>query len=359
MLINKDKLINNEFERHVNLMVKTLVSNIQGIDSIILYGSYGRGEGAWIKSNGSYNPYNDYDVLIVLIDKAKKPKNISSIKEDLLKKINIKWIDLSFIHLTSLLKNKSKSIFQYDLIHGSKVIFGNFNLLKKIPKFNSSEINLNEGKLLFYTRLWPFVGGAKLANDLHPSEARFFRYQMAKVILASLDMMLLMRGLYESSYVKRCDIATLICEHENLLDKGLFLWAIEQKLNPSNDIMDKNQVIKLQSKVAQLFSKYGLKILSKRYNKKFTSVEDFERFYANSIVEKFKIFAGFVLRKKINYKKIRIFNMIQMLVLSNILGEIHLDHTLYESNKLLRILGFSTISDLNTLRELIASERLI
>ena len=35
------------------------------------------------------------------------------------------------------------------MIHGSKVINGNNDLLKKIPNFEPSEINLYVGKLLF------------------------------------------------------------------------------------------------------------------------------------------------------------------------------------------------------------------
>ena len=358
MLINKNKLINNQFEEHIQLMVKVLESNIQGINSIILYGGYGRGEGVWIESNGSYNPYNDYDILVVLADGVNKPKNISVIKKNLLNKINIEWIDLSCIHLKSFLRDKRKTIFRYDLIHGSKVIFGDSDLLKKIQNIDSSEILINEGKLLFFTRLWPFIGGIKILKDLDASEALFFRYQMSKVVLASVDMILLMRGSYVSSYIERCKIAVEICKKENLLGKEMIDWAIKQKLRPSNEIMSKGEVIVMQEKIAIIFSNYSLRLLSKVYKKNFSNLIEFKKFYCNSFFEKFKIFAGFALRKKINYNKIHPLNIVQLIILYHILGEISLDYTINECNKLLQKLGFSSITDLDSLKELVASERL-
>ena len=300
LLMSKNRLISNQFEEHIRFIVETFVSKISGIESIILYGGYGRGEGVWIESNGSYNPYNDYDILIVLRDIVKIPKNISKIKEQLLKKINIQWIDVSFIHLRSLLNNRSKTIFWYDLIHGSKVIFGDTELLKKIPNIDSSEIEIKEGKLLFFTRLWPFVGGVEVFKELNPNEALFYRYQMAKVVLASVDMLLLMRSKYVSSYEDRHNIAINICQRNNLIGQSLFKWAISQKLNPSNEVMNEEDVIKLQKDVAKLFSNYALQVLSQVYKKEFISVIQFITFYSRSFSDKSKIIIGWILRKGVD-----------------------------------------------------------
>ena len=165
LLMSKNRLISNQFEEHIRFIVETFVSKISGIESIILYGGYGRGEGVWIESNGSYNPYNDYDILIVLSDTVKIPKNMSKIKEQLLKKINIQWIDVSFIHLRSLLNNRSKTIFWYDLIHGSKVIFGDTELLKKIPNIDSSEIEIKEEKFYFLQDCGLLLEGLKFLRS--------------------------------------------------------------------------------------------------------------------------------------------------------------------------------------------------
>ena len=354
----KNIIIKQQLESHIKIIKDILLSSISGVEAIILYGGYGRGEGCWVKTNDSYNPYNDYDILIILSDGVSKPKNISTIKNTLLNKINIKWIDISLIHLKSLLNNRKKTIFWYDLINGSKVIFGDSNILQKIPIFTSSDIVINEGKLLFFTRLWPFIGGLNGFKDLNETEALFFRYQMAKAILASVDMILLMEGLYVSSYVERCNNAIKICKKDRPYDEELINWAINQKLSPSNEIMNIKDAVKLQNRVAEIYANYSLKLLSQVYNKNFSSIIQFKKFYSNSIIEKAKIFAGFILRKKTDYKLLFVLNIVQLLIISNILGEISLDFTIKESNKLLGKLGFSSISDINSLRSLVANKRL-
>ncbi len=354
---NKNSLINKQLEEHVSIIIDTLLSTISGVHTIILYGSYGRSEGAWIKASETYNPYNDYDLLIVLEDEAKHPKDLPSIKEKLLNQINIKWVDLSFVSLTKFIGNRNKSIFQYDLIYGSKVIFGNFKILESIQKFDSSEINLNEGKLLFFTRLWAFMGGVVTVKDLNSSEAIFFRYQMSKVVLAVVDMILLINGRYVSSYVERCNLAIKICKREDILKKELINWAINEKLNPSTKVMTKKEVICLQENVANIFSIYALRLLSIIHKKNFSNLVDFKNLYATSLFERLKIFAGLILRKNTNYRKVYILNIIQILIVSNILGQVSLKWTLNECNKLLQKIGFESTKNLDQLRQLVANER--
>ena len=91
--------------------------------AIILYGSYGRGEGAWYDDKfGSKLPYNDYDILIILKSLISKIE-LKRIKKSLHKEINIKWIDLSQ-KTEKNIKNLNSSIFNYDLKYASKVIYG-------------------------------------------------------------------------------------------------------------------------------------------------------------------------------------------------------------------------------------------
>lgn len=359
-MIRNKETIQGILEKYIRLIVDNVTSNIYGVDSIILYGGYGRDEGAWIKTNDSYEPYNDFDILIVVNNTIEMPTSnqIALIKKNLLDKINIQWIDLTFIKLKDFLKSKKKSIFQYDLKYGSKVIYGNNILLNQIKSFDSSEINLVEGKLLFFTRLWPFVGGANDAIDLNQTESRFFRYQMSKAILAAIDMQLLMKGAYASSYLDRCKLMVDMHKKSDMLDEDLINWALHQKLNPSNKKMKANEVNDLQIKVAQIYSYYSLKILSSFYNKNFSSLISFYYFYSKSLSEYIKIIGAKVMQKKIDYKKNYFFNNIQILILSAILEETSEEYVIAESNNYLVRLGFSKVINLNDLRQLIAIQRI-
>jgi hypothetical protein len=43
--------------------------------AVILYGGYGRNEGGWlVERNGSYKPYNDYDIYLWLKKKIMKKR---------------------------------------------------------------------------------------------------------------------------------------------------------------------------------------------------------------------------------------------------------------------------------------------
>ena len=359
-MINNKETFKAILQKHIDIIVDTLISNIYGINTIILYGGYGRDEGAWVKINNSYEPYNDFDILIVLNEINEKPalNQIELIKKNLLEKINIQWIDLTFIELKDFSKSNKKSIFQFDLKNGSKVIYGNKGLLTKVNSIDSSQIRLVEGKLLFFTRLWPFAGGAESIIDLNQSQSLFFRYQMSKAILAAIDMKLLMQGMYVSSYVDRCQLAIDIGNKNDILDKDIINWAITQKLTPCNKMMKAKEVFDLQKKVAHIFSFYSLQILSCYYNKKFPSLMSFYKFYSKSFKENIKIIGAKILQKKIDYKKIHYFNNIQILILCVILDEVTEDYIIKESNNYLVKMGTPRIFNLNDLRKFISNERL-
>jgi hypothetical protein len=196
------------------------------------------------------------------------------------------------------------------------------------------------------------------AKDLNRNEALFFRYQMSKALLAAIDMILLMTGCYASSYVDRCKIATKIISKDDILNEGMINWALNQKLSPSDEVMNTQEVLELQKKVAQIFAFYSLKLLSKIYSRNFPSVLSFFEFYSKSFKENIKIIGARVLRKKIDYKRIYYLNQIQILILSSLLGEVSNERVILQSNNYLVDIGMTKILDLNELREFIAKERL-
>ncbi len=353
MISPKNKILDN----HINKIVNICLSKVEGVNSIILYGSHGRNEGAWIKNSKQYHPYNDYDLLVVLNNDVKKPTKPFLIKERLLSEIQIKWIDIGYIYRKDIYKNK-KTIYWYDLIHGSRVIYGDDKILTKIHHFKSSDIKIKEGEVLFFTRLWAFMGGTEELQSLDQERALFYRYQMAKVVLAAMDMLLLLQGKYVSSYIERVNIATKLCQNKKYPGTTLFKWAIEQKLEPLNTIMSRGDVIVLQNDVANLFSYYTLKVVSQLYRKEFTSITQFIKFYSGRYSEKLKIIIGRALRKDANYKKIFHLNIMQMLIFSYTLSEISERDTINECNKNLGKLEVDHMFDIDQIRKYIAHERL-
>ena len=68
MLVSSNKRLKKDLE----LIIKRL-TEYKPI-SIILYGGYGRDEGGWFEENNNWQPYNDYDILIVLKKKIPEKK---------------------------------------------------------------------------------------------------------------------------------------------------------------------------------------------------------------------------------------------------------------------------------------------
>jgi hypothetical protein len=231
--------------------ISIIVQEIKAFDpiSIILYGGYSRDEGGIIQTSKKLLPYNDFDVLIVVNRKIKESLLIE-IKEKLLKKINIKWIDFTQKTLRELSRSP-KSVFTYDLKYYGKVVYGDTKIKKLIPNINPKEILKSEIDILFSTRLWAFVGcfEKKSFDDITGEEARFFKNQMSKAILSLTDAILIENKKYTTLYSEK--IPQIEKHNKDLYD--LAKWAYKEKLEPAFDNMKSDEVKSLYLKVINLY----------------------------------------------------------------------------------------------------------
>ena len=83
----------------LNSDIEIINNTINGVStiaiiSIILYGSYGRDEGAFYIVQNEIYTYNDYDIIIVA-EELLPEILINKIKQELKLKLNIRWIDSS------------------------------------------------------------------------------------------------------------------------------------------------------------------------------------------------------------------------------------------------------------------------
>ncbi|WP_313567194.1 hypothetical protein, partial [Empedobacter sp.] len=216
-------ICNRRLESDIKIIRNSVLQRLSQIDAIILCGGYGRGEGSWIidKSTKKVYPYNDYDLYIVT-DMKPSSRKISEIENEISKKVGLKWIDIDTITKKKL-TNLKPSIKNIDLKYASKIIYGDKNILKEIPDINPSNISTLDIEILYFTRLWTFMGSLSETGftDLNIEEARFFKNQMAKALLACVDVLLLQNNQYDTSYIKRLKIAIgLYPEKEWLTNLG-------------------------------------------------------------------------------------------------------------------------------------------
>lgn len=278
-MINNDNqlLIDKTFEKHKKIIIDSCLSLQPNLQAIILYGGYGRDEGSWFQDdNGDWCPYNDYDLCIV--SKLTTPLDVlESLKKSLAKELGIKWIDLSQFHPEQM-KELRITILNYDFKNGSKVIFGDTTVLDLIPFIESTQITMGEAKVLFFTRLYTLIGslGGKGLNEVLSGESsRFFRNQMAKAVLAVVDVLLLAKNSYDASYCKRLErVAEMYPEKQELLK--LSRWALAEKLQPQAPLMSPDEVRNLYGLVHKHFFAEMYRGLSLHFCKAVNGPEDIE-----------------------------------------------------------------------------------
>ena len=245
--------INNKLNSDCKILVDGILEALDDLpEAILLCGGYGRGEGSWFEDEqGNPNPYNDYD-LAVITDKPLSRDKYRVLRKELAIKIGINWVDID-CYTHAQLNRMYPTIHNVDLFYASKVLWGNEEWRTKYKQLDSDSIGKEDITKLYVTRMWTLLGSlTSEERDLNVEEARFFKNQMAKGVLAGCDMRLVANHRYTTSYRERVKI---ICNEllNDSADKSLCEWAIREKLNPSSQRMLMNEVKALYDKVYAFF----------------------------------------------------------------------------------------------------------
>lgn len=265
-MVKKGKL-----RQDISLIIDSLGTNDNlELRAVVLYGSYGRGEGALYSIGEEIFTYNDYDILLIVSELINE-KKISEYKDLISSKTDIKWIDLSQM-LKSDLEHLKPTIFNYDLKYGSEVIWGDDSVLQNISICKSVQIPYQEIETLYFTRLYPFTASLKecgFQSGVEGEDSRFFRYQMAKAVLSAVDCELILADEYSHSYKEKVSLITNYMPELQVLSE----WALQEKLKPSNPKMTRSEVIDLYTTVIRAFHKSMLKGLSRLYKRDIDSTK--------------------------------------------------------------------------------------
>ncbi len=226
--------------------------NSKGIydESIVLCGGFGRDEGAWIIDCDNFLPYNDFDFTIV--SNASISRNeIERLRKEIANTIGIRWIDIdiySYKHFRFLLP----TIKNYDFLYASKLLYGEKKWGRK--EIKAKYIGSADICKLLMTRIWTFVGAFSGGfRDLNGEESAFFSYQMAKAVLASVDMYLVYKKAYTSSYIEKVKKFKELFDDENYY--MICDWAVNFKMFPRKEIITKEHMINLYETTYYMFWK--------------------------------------------------------------------------------------------------------
>lgn len=232
-----------KLEHDCKIIVEMILEHMEySPTAVLLCGGYGRGEGAWfIDENGFLCTYNDYDIAVVS-NHSIDYSELQLLRKEIAKNVGIRWVDIDFYTIKQVLSFNA-TIKHYDLLYASKLIYGSIASIKS-KSIDVRDIGVQDVITLYWTRMWTFLGSwSGDFHDLDVEEARFFKNQMAKAVLAGCDAILISFHEYTSSYKNKANNASNYVASKKW--KELIGWAYKEKIRPSSGMLKKEDMISL------------------------------------------------------------------------------------------------------------------
>jgi predicted nucleotidyltransferase len=209
-----EPLIVARIERDLRAVHTALTAADPGLRSLVLTGSFARGEGAVLDGV----PQNDYD--FVAVRGANRPKrSYAEIRDALEEELGL-HLDLAPIW-AGRLPYVRRSIFWYETRERGRTI-GGIPLLHRIRRFGPHEIDRAEAFRLLTNRA---------AGLLH------VRIQASKALLAAMDAHLLARGVFPPTQTERMEaFQNLVVTNQvpaAVVLRPWMRWAFSFKTNPA------------------------------------------------------------------------------------------------------------------------------
>ena len=299
--------------------------------SIILTGSFGRGEATVIEENGKLKFLSDCEVILIPYKWIFNRKKLDRFEQDFYERTGLKveiwgFTPTLYLFLPFLNKKIGPTIANYDLKYGSKVIYGK-NYLDKIPAFKPEDIPLWEGVRLLLNRM----AEALEHFSLNPSENMLFWTD--KIILACQDSLLLLLNEYTPSYRERNERFIKVSKHFNLpciqtlveFAKG----ATHRKLG-SNSAISMDRRLEYWFEVQKVCDEVLRYILKEGYNIEFRDYIEFQEKYLSSELKNYTTlpFDNVILQNLFRFLKGRIMRN-KLPTLKMLLKQHRWDHIIY------------------------------
>jgi len=182
----------HDAESRVRIDLDKIVERL-GADTdrtLILVGSYGRGEGGLRSADDGPQPVNDYDIIIVTDGADGIEVDVAKLERELA----VPTLDVQIINKGEL-SARPPTRFNYDLRYGGTVIYGNESIIQELPDYDQTEVTAHDAYILLTNRMAGVLGG--LANE---RPVTYRRTQRIKLRLALLDSLLIEAGEYEVEY---------------------------------------------------------------------------------------------------------------------------------------------------------------
>jgi len=223
---HKDPIIDDVIQQHMEIIVEEILKVIEGVDSIVLSGGFGRGEGSIIVlPQGGISPMNDYDIYVFSDAKVCR-ESLNSLIDNIHHRIGVKHVQTNNItplifHVgiqivrTSKLNRLNPDMSTYGLKTASKVLYGK-DLRNKIL-VKEEDIPLGAGINPLFLATLGLIENLKpeyIKSEVSERETSRFNYECYKVYIAISTALSFLAGLLELSHEKRARLVYKIYADE-------------------------------------------------------------------------------------------------------------------------------------------------
>jgi len=220
--ISDDPRVDTQIEARLGRIVQTLVRGIPNIESIILTGGFGKGEGSFKVCNTTVRPLRDFDLIVILSKHANLRRSVRAARQ-----LNLGGIgalteykygtEFSVdVHVTTLdHMNLYPDIVTFDS-KKSHVIFGTD--LRNEIRWKATDIPLRTGARLLFQKSTALIGGLSYEyvcqQDIPTSLKEVFLRETSKVYVEIGAALCILTNTYDAHASKRVNILRHIYRRE-------------------------------------------------------------------------------------------------------------------------------------------------
>ncbi len=287
-----------ELEQHLARTCERIAAGVRGLiprrklETILLGGGYGRGEGGVWRTPAGDRPYNDLEFYVCIrgnrhLNELRFGRTLHVLGEILTPQAGI---EVEF-KITSLheIASSPVSMFSYDLLVGHFQLIGDTTVLSRCAHHrDASRIPLAEATRLLMNRCSGllFARERLLQPEFTPGDADFVQRNIAKAQLALGDALLVMDGQYHASARERHRHLERLARVESMP----WLRAVAEhhargvqfKLHPERSMASQSELDRVHNVVTDLARTVFLALESQRLRTPFAAARD----YATHPVEK-------------------------------------------------------------------------
>ncbi len=276
-----DSLVDESVDKVLNKVTECVMRILSDkLHTLLLVGSFGRGEGSVIKVNDGFELVNDLDLVAFVNGSTYNVKKkyglvLNASLENLRSEIQgLKSIDVEIISKNRYRIYQPNTVAYYEMAESNRILYGKSDISKMLPKINPKKLPLYEGVNYFQNRASGLLLPAIYYYNSILSDTWFqrnFLIECQKACFAIGDAFLISQNMYHYSYKERLNRIKNICDNASESEKKQYdkiyqpyAWALKQKMQPNFQWTNVSEMMNKWNCIKNSMKEYFLEYESSR-----------------------------------------------------------------------------------------------